>query len=388
MPISMIETTSDAFKTDYLPTIRDQVNNKSGVFLSMLDKKTVQTTGKGFEFVIKYGRNGGIISGDENALLPESRGRQYKRATGITKNMFGRVMMTEKSILASKSNKGAYINMVESMLEDLTNDAKENFYRQSFQDGKGILCTTNANSSTNTLVVDTVKFLAEGQFIDIVSDAGAVKVAKREVLQRDEATNTIIISGDAVTTLATDVISIADSYGKEMTGLKAIFDNGNTLYGIDRSTNKWFNANVVDHAGAEINEIVMRKMVQKALNESGSKINYIQCGNGVANAYYNLQLSYKRNIEYMDLKGGFKTMSFNGIPLSEDYYEEDGVMRFLNTENFAIRRLGDWDFLNRGGKVLFPVNDRPSYQAVLFMFAEMTCDKPKGQSTLKNIKEY
>lgn len=346
MAISTIALTEKALKDFYLSVIRDQLNDKAGPFLSLMEKSSEQVSGKKIKMPLKYGRSGGVSSKGENDILPEPSPRQYDIAEWDTKNIYARIMLTDKLIRASRDNRGAFAKMLESQLEDITNDAKDNFYRQLFGDGTGVVATCDVNTSTTTLAVDSVKYLSEGQFIDVLNSDGTEVATLRTILSRDKANNTITISGSAITTVATDIVVISGSFGNELTGLKSIFTKDSILYGINRSTHKWFNANTKALNG-ELDEITMQEMIDEADVEAGSKINYIQCGHGVARAFQYLQLSYKRNIEYMQMQGGFRVMSYGGTPISREKYEEDGVMRFLNSENFKIYRMDDWDWINK-----------------------------------------
>ena len=93
-----------------------------------------------------------------------------------------------------------------------------------------------------------------------------------------------------------------------------------------------------------------------------------------------------RNIDVMELSGGFKTLSYNGIPLVYDRFVEDGAMYLLDTEAFKLHRLCDWRYLeSENGRILRQTLGKPTYTATLVKYCDLICDKPNGQAKLTGI---
>ena len=96
--------------------------------------------------------------------------------------------------------------------------------------------------------------------------------------------------------------------------------------------------------------------------------------------------SYKRNIDIMELEGGFKTLSYNGLPLVYDRFVPDGSMYLLNTKAFKLHQLCDWRFLEtENGKILRQNQGKPTYTATLVKYCDLICQKPNGQAVLTGI---
>lgn len=401
MAISTMATAEKALKEYFIEPARVQLDEGSGPFLAMIEKSTEEVTGHQIRMPLKYGRHGGIGNRADDGLLPTPSPRKWEHAVWDTKNIFARIMLTDKLIKASKNNKGAFANQLASQMEDLTIDAKDNLRRQVFGSGEGTVTTVSESGTGNKLAVANVTYLSEGQFIDIFDSTTDVAVAEGvEIIVREKTevgsnyAGYITVSGESLTFTKADYITIAGNKDLELTGMSAIFTPDTKLYGINRATNKWFNPHVksIQDEGLEgveeLNELIMQEMIDEAKDELGSDINFISCNSGVARAFQFNQLSYKKNIDYMDLIGGYKAMKFGTIPITKEKYEKPGVMRFLCKDNFKLYRMGGWDWMDKDGAVLNRVSNKPAYEATLVMYGDLGCDKPRGQSLLTGISEH
>lgn len=306
MAISM-QTLSDALKTYYLPSVIDQLNYKINPFFAEIEKNSEEVTGGKIVQAVRYGRNGGVGARSEEGTLPTPGNRKIKQAEFPTKNLFARISITDKMMKISNNDAGSFINALQQSLDDLLSDAKDNFSRQMFGNGTGRLATCVAASGVTTFGVNSVQYLSEGMFIDIMDNTNAVKVAGREILaiDPDAPTNpTITISGANVTNLVTDYIVISGAYNLELTGLDTVFQSTGLLYNIDRATNKWFTPNFLAING-EISEVKLQEGIDKAEQRVGANIDFFIGSYGVSRAYQFLMNSVKRNIDVMTLKGGW-----------------------------------------------------------------------------------
>ena len=93
-----------------------------------------------------------------------------------------------------------------------------------------------------------------------------------------------------------------------------------------------------------------------------------------------------KNIETNIIKGGYKALSYNGIPLVGDKFCPSGVLYALNTNDFAVHRLCDWEWLtNEDGSILKQKQGYSSFVATLVKYAELVCSKPGAQGKISNI---
>ena len=90
----------------------------------------------------------------------------------------------------------------------------------------------------------------------------------------------------------------------------------------------------------------------------------------------------------MELNGGYKAISYNGIPIVSDRFCPEGTMYLLNSEDFTLHQLCDWAWLEaEDGKILKQNANKPTYSATLVKYADLLCNKPCGQAMLTGIKE-
>jgi hypothetical protein len=204
--------------------------------------------------------------------------------------------------------------------------------------------------------------------------------------------NTITL-GTNVTAAAGDSICLAGSFNKELTGIKDVMTLDTTLYGVDRSTRKFFNPIVLDKtvasAPAPFDPLWLADAKQKVMNRSGDVPKFFVCSDGVELAYVNEENFYKRNIETMKLDGGYDVLTYQGIPVVTDMYFPKNSMALLTLDNWKMAQLGEWDWLNRdGGTELYMVPGKPIWGAAMIKFCELLCEKPGGNALITGIEEY
>ena len=167
-------------------------------------------------------------------------------------------------------------------------------------------------------------------------------------------------------------LTVQNSYNKELTGLGAIFKDDEILYGLSRKEHKWLIPYMKKNAG-EINKVVIQKAIDEIETNSGNEINFIVCSHGVRRAL---------------LKNGFTVPSYNGIPIIADRFCPNGTMYLLNTNDFALHQLCDWQWLEgEDGRILKQIPNKPVYTATLVKYADLICAKPFGQGMISGIIE-
>ena len=69
-----------------------------------------------------------------------------------------------------------------------------------------------------------------------------------------------------------------------------------------------------------------------------------------------------------------------------DRFVNNGEIYLLNTKDFAIHQLCDWEWLESdNGRIIRQAENKPVYTATLVKYAELICDKPNGQAKITNI---
>ena len=386
-----MSSADNALKSLYLGVVSEQLNTGVNPLLAKIKQTTQDVWGKEIRRLAQYGINGGIGAGTEDGDLPAAAGNNYDQFVLTLKNLYGTIEISDKAVRASENSVGAFVNLLNAEMEGLLKASSFNFGRMLFGDGNGTLATVKGISS-GTITVDNVKNIVEGMVVDFLTSAGAEisGATGRRVISVDRANKQIKVSGTALTTSTVPVdsiITVQNSYGKEITGLKAIFKEDGSIYGLDRATHKWLVPYMKNNVG-EISETVIQTAIDELEENTGSKVNFIVCSSGVKRAYQKHLATYKRNIDVMELNGGYKALSYNGIPVISDRFCPEGTMYLLNTDDFVLHQLCDWKWLEgEDGRVLKQVANKPVYSATLVKYADLICTRPCGQAMLSGITE-
>ncbi len=378
------QTADSALKSYYLDIVSDQLNTGVNPLLAKIKQSTSDVWGRDVRKLVRYGVNGGIGAGTEEGNLPTAGGNKYAQFVATLKNLYGTIEISDKAIRASANNEGAFVSLLNDEMEGLVKSSAFNFGRMLFGDGTGKLATVSAVSGT-TYTVDGVANMAEGMIVDLYKSGNAIATG-RTITAIDRANKKITLSGDSVASSTDSIVVLQGSYNLELTGLGAIFSNSTNLYGVNRSANPWLKPYEMASVGSLTEEDV-QKAIDALEENAGSKVNFIVCSWGVRRALMNV-LSQYRQTESMELEGGFRAISFNGIPVVADRFCPAGTMYLLNTDDFCLHQLCDWQWLEgEDGAILMQKAGKPVYTATLVKYAELICSRPCGQGRLTGITE-
>lgn len=394
-----IQNAQDALKEAYLGVVSEALNVNANPLLAKINQTTNDVWGKEIIKLTSYGVNGGVGAGTETGDLPASAGNNYVKFTSTLKNLYGTIEISDKAIRASESNAGAFVNLLNAEMEGLIKASNYNFGRMLFGDGSGKLATISSmDSSANAyVVVDSVKNLIEGLKVDFykVASGATSKVTAMNgarITQIDRANKKVYFDIALDSTMAADTtntyfLTVQNSKDLELTGLGAIFDdNRTTLYGVTKANYNWMKPVTKTAASNKISEDLMQNCIDDLFETCGSEVDYITCSSSVKRLYQQLLTKNKMNIDIMDLQGGFKAISYNGIPVIADRFVEDGTMYLLNTKDFALHQLCDWRWLeDEGGRIIRQKAGYPAYTATLVKYADLICSRPNGQAKITGI---
>lgn len=380
-----------ALKTLYLGAITEQLNTEVNPLLAKIKQSTADVWGKEIRRVARYGINGGIGAGSETGDLPKAEGNHYEQFVCTLKNLYGTIEISDKAMRASANDAGAFVNLLNDEMDGLLKASAFNFGRMLYGDGSGVLAKVSAASVGNTISCDSVKNFAVGMIVGVFTNDGVdLGLGMRRVTDVDRENNKIIVDGKAFETDDVDAgctIHMQGSVDNEITGLGAIFKSTGNIYGLSRATHKWLVPYMKTDVGS-ITETVIQKAIDYLDETAGSRVNFIVCSSGVKRAFQKHLATYKRNVDVMNLEGGYKALSYNGIPIVSDRFCPAGTMYLLNTDDFTLHQLCDWKWLEgEDGKILKQNAGKPTYTATLVKYADLICAKPCGQAMLSGITE-
>lgn len=384
----MVTLTSadNALKNVYLEVISNQLNVNANPLFAKIKQTTADVWGKQVIKMAPFGINGGVGAGTEDGELPAAAGNNYVQFVTDLKNLYGKIEITDKAIRASESSVGAFVNLLNDEMEGLIKASAFNFGRMIYGDGTGKLATVK-ETSTGTITLSSVKNVIEGLVVDFYTSAGAIipDLKGVRIVYVDRVEKTITVDGDISDLSANDYLTVQNSKDKELTGLGKIFKSTGSLYGVDRTTNAWMVPYMKGTVGA-ITDTVIQTALDNLEERTGSEVDFIVCSADVKRFYQSYLATYRRNIDYMELQGGYRALSYNGIPVVSDRFVEDGEMYLLNTKEFSLHQLCDWKWLEgEDGKILKQNAGFPTYSATLVKYADLICNKPAGQAKLSGI---
>lgn len=384
-----LTSASNALKNVYLGVVANQLNVNANPLLGKIEQSTKDVWGKKIIKLAPYGINGGIGAGTETGALPTAGENKYVQFTSELKNLYGKIEISDKAMRASANSAGAFVNLLNAEMEGLIKASSFNFGRMLYGDGSGLLATVSAfDSASKVITCDSVRNLIEGMIVDFYSGTTAVTNGtglRINYVDRVNKTITVDMPASAPSIAKGQTIYVQNSKDLEITGLGAIFSDSATLYGLTRSDYKWLKP-YTSTTSTEISDDVIQGALDYLEEVGGSTANFISCSNTVRKAYQKYLSYYRRNIDVMELAGGYKAITYNGVPIYADRFVEDDTMYVLNTDEFTLHQLCDWKWLEgEDGRVIKQNANEATYSATLVKYADLICNKPNAQGKISGI---
>ena len=380
-----------ALKENYLPVWRNALTTEPTALLSKIKKVPLKSN----EIVATapIGLSGGFGFGAEGLATPEAGRVQFERFKTNAKDMYVNIAISAKAVRLTGSG-GAMANALDTEVKAAYETAKWNVGRSLFGNGDGILTKTEAVNNSNTITVDDTKFMKEGLIVDIYAkDAGyeaTPTVGGVRIVAVDRVNKTITVAGNAITIGEDSFITVQNSYGREINGLGAIFDENNkTIYGVDRSNNAYLYPTVVN-ANGNLDDGTLWDAVEQAETYKNSKIDMMLMGRTAYKSYVDYLRTNNTRIETItkDIVGGFKSLAFafgnreidmvyeQFVPDNEVWCIESGALE-LHTQ--------EWDFADLQGGGIFNLMENSSvYRALLANYGNLICTNPGGCVAITN----
>lgn len=383
-----LQTADGALKEFYLDAIKKELDEKISPFFSMIEKTSTNVVGKNVNKVVKTGVHGSIGAGSETGDLPYGDSTNSLTLKASLKNLYGTIQISDKAIRASANNEGALVNLLNEEMQELVESAKYNFSRMLFGDGNGTVAIVSASEGVNKIYVEDSHSIEEGMRVDIY-EHGQKSIPNVKIINVNKESNCIELEGvnwvdDGLLDADSKLVFHGVEPEYELTGLQALFSQQD-IYEQDRSTEYMRPLISVADGAFELNRL--DELIDKAEERSGSKINLIFCSWKVKR--YILRLARENNIAIGTTTMGDNMVvpTYNGIPLVVDRFCPDSAIYLLNTNDFKICQLCDWQWMEgEDGKILKQVPGKPVYTATLVKYAELLCEKPCGQAAIVGIE--
>ncbi len=386
-----LQSAENALKNVYLGVISNQLNLVANPLLSMIKHSTSNIYGKEIRKAAPVGINGGFAAGAEDGKLPDPRSTKYVQFVAELKNLYGQLEISDKAIRATSNNITSFVNLLNDEMQRLIEAGNFNLGRMIYGMGSGeVFSVTEINESEKSLVVDIPGNVVEGMPLILrgydgtfSDDAGVYmveyvdKANAKVYLDKANFSSYKIGAGTKA--------YIPNSKDKEITGIEALFSI-NSYYGLNKTDYKWLNPYKRNSGKVYISDTLIQEGIDAVEMTSGSRINYIATDVGTKRVYQEYLSAYRRNVDIAELAGGYKTITYNGIPVVGEKHVKSGVMYLLNTNDFTMYQLCDWKWLeDESGRILRQNPGYATYTATLVKYCELLCERPCGQGKIMQI---
>ncbi len=379
-------------KSVYLDAIADQINCKTNPFYAKIAKNSDHIVGKDIVFTGRTGLTGGLSSTTEDGSLPSASSTKYVQFRADLKNIYGTIELTDKAIRASESSAGSLVNVLNSEMESLLASAKFNFGRMLYGNGSGVLAAVVLDDDVTlpNLKVDFTHNFVEGMQVVIKEIDGSDVVASPVTVIAIDHANSIITLDNALTGALLDdgqLIYLENSKDNEIFGLDYIFNSTLTnFYGLTRSNVPTLLGKTNSAGNTALTLDMMLNRIDSIELNSGTTPDMILMSFVQRKKYFDLVKASGTNFDYMALDGGFKALSFNGIPIIADRFVTKDAVFFVNTSDFKLQQLCDWSWITGdNGSILHQMENKAAYQATLVKYANLICTRANAQEKINGL---
>jgi len=382
-----LTTADQALKDVYLEVITNQLNKTTDALFSKIEATSENVSGNTIKKLVPYGTNGGIGARSEVDALPEIGESKYLCLTSSLKNLYGQICLSDKAIRASQSDSGAFVNLLNAEMENLIETGKFNLMRILYGKGNGYLCTvTSSQNNSAILQVNNAGCVAIGMRIRALLNGTEVELFNNAVVTDvDYSNKTITLSVAMDSTNANQALELYtfDGVNGESMGLAGLSDTSITeIYGVDRTTTAYLTPAYSQNSSYTIPTLT--KVFDDLQVNANSHVDIISCGYNFRRRLQNLLRSQSFNIDNCVLAGGYKTISYMGIPLYASRFVIDNCAYLVDTSVWHMHQLCDWSWItNNRGEVLHQREGYPVHTATLVKYCDLICDRPQTYAYVK-----
>lgn len=386
-----VESIDSVLKSYYLDAICASLNTGVSPLYQAIEKTAAEIRGKEAVVPTMYGICGGLGTTEEAGELPDA-GECMRAAFSVPlKNIYGVIDITDKALRASRDNASGIVGILNNEIRAMVRSARFNLNRMLWMDGDGLLATVESykSGSMPEVTVDNTRMLAGGMKVDIYRSGSLLKGGVR-VYDVDHENKKFIVRHEemgSVTAQAGDEVYVQKSKDSEVNGLPYLFGDAVSYYGVNKTANPGIKP-MTQNLGAELTVDAMQEFFDSASLRAGAEPDMIVCSAKTRRQYLKQLELNRRNIDYLNLDGGFKTLSFNGVPVVSERFAPDGEMYFLNTPSLKLMELNDWEWLEgEKGSILNQLDRKAVYTATLVKYANFVAAFPRAQGRLYGITD-
>ena len=370
-------------KDKYQPALANLINIEPSPFLEMIRKEPLQNNK--VRMAAPIGLNGGFGFGAEGAATPTAAEQRYLNFELNAVDMYVDMQISNKTVVLGSSNAGAMINALDAEVKGSYAAAKWNLGRALFGDGSGILCHFEGMSDAVTeLTVDDTGKLMEGILVDFYTGSGSNytrQLSGVRVLSVDHVNKKVKFNMEEIYLEDPGMLTVQNSYNREITGLGAIFGAGDTLYGVSRTENPCLCPQTYS-LGGNMTDLGLYRGIRDAKKYRGAKINLIMMGDRAFEAYQTYMDSHTTHlVDKHKFVGGATGYSIlvgdqEVIIVNESMVPEKEAWG-VDTDSFILQQT-PWEFLSNQGSIFSLMANSSVYRALLASYGNLICSNPGG----------
>ena len=341
------------------------------------ESEGVQFAGREWVLPVHMARNEGLGAVPEGGNLPTAGQQGWTDLKDRLHHNLGSIRLSRYAIKLSERQPGVFLRLLEAETKGMVLDIRKDINRQGYGSQVGTLAQVTAGG-TNVVTVDSVQYLRVNMVIDIVLNASPWTnlASARTITAINPATKVVTYGGASVAAAAGYMLTRAGSVTNEINGLGNMIANAagpgpvaQVLHGVDPSAaaNSWWNSVVVDSAGNPFSEDQGQQVVDRVGQSGQAEVELILTTRGIRRRYVNTLKSQKRfnDSDAVTLRGGFKAILFNDMPMVFDDDCPKGNMWLLNADAMMWIYLdagqdgkGGWNWVDDDGAILARAVDR------------------------------
>jgi len=399
-PDTSLTTIDGILKEDYvMNNIVDTVNMTTYLLSRMSTEKT--TAGRRFVFPLRFGVGEGQGNRRERQALPNEGFGEYDQAMGNVVFQYGTMNISGPAIEATEGGRATFASALKQSLKDVRDGFRLETHRQQWGNGTGTmaLVETGANSATQAVTspfgldYDAAELEPSQKIRAFRKNMRILFVTAGEVrtITGVNGNGTLTLNAAVTTTTGERIVrgdtTALNNDGKEYLGVNGAVQATGTYLGIPRAGEPAWQSNLIDLNGEPLDEDVLQHALDTAeIHGDGvSEIDLMISEHRARRYYQALLTTYKRFMNPMELKGGFKALEFSGKPWVVDKLCPPQRTYFLNTSDFCWYTMKDIGWINRDGTVLKWQDGYDAFQAVLARYAQFVVKQPANQTVLYGI---
>lgn len=359
--------------------------------------RNMRFSGRTVFWDVVLGQPTGMVASSSGFFGKHAKAREQQAQIGI-KRLYVTKQIDKLAAASTESSEGSYTQLARGIVEEAIAAAKLGQQEFLHGDGRAIKALVKTVTDNNTIVVDSPYgissagqgglLLASGMYIAVLDTSASDAVLGRATISSishsgDDAT--LELDTDIVGMAATDKVVVCtasdtslDANPNGLTNSLNVGGSYNNFLGINNATagnERWnttrLTAGTDTSSAADVDELDIWELVQRVAMRSGedafSKPSdfLLLTTPGLYKKVGQSFLGQRRftAADMMDIKGGFKALNVNGVPLVMDGWCPAGKIYLIHLPSMTWVDLLDWTKLQfEDSGVWRPIAGRDAYE--------------------------